>query len=417
MIMSVKSAISGARNTLKDFQSRAKSMLETFKDHYYIDSDLSSFQYTVTGIQKNLNAIQNMIQEEGKNRESSFDKQQTAKTRQAESEARQQMRLQKQLAREEAQRAYEARVAERMRREEERRRIAEEKRTKIQADFKEQENIAASVREKQKQFDEEIHAAELNLIAAIQAETSFERKLKMTERQEENARLAEMNGRSVTEIFNKEFDAVADPFLKEFAYRVAIKNENVGKSFDVLLVLAQKEYDEYKNDIAVIARQEDVYQTLRKSKRASEKALKILTDKKSKSDKQQDMLIDLAANTEIDEKVRINVLEKIKGTLRSLGFYIDDAQSVALIGDEVVLLAQKPQGETVECRSSIDGRLDYRFENYVGTDCDKDANNFVGLLEEVYGLALKQEEFIRLDGNPDRVSTSYNTASDKIKSK
>ena len=144
---------------------------------------------------------------------------------------------------------------------------------------------------------------------------------------------------------------------------------------------------------------------------APEKIEQIVSDNASGTAKEQLISAREKASDEIvDETVRKKTLGIIREIIAKHGFIIPKGGvKIQRDVDEVVVVAQRPSGETAECRISLDGKFIYHFSSADGVGCVKDASQFEEDLETVYGIRIKSRE--TLGGNPERHSAkAYNRA-------
>lgn len=110
-----------------------------------------------------------------------------------------------------------------------------------------------------------------------------------------------------------------------------------------------------------------------------------------------------ASDEIVDEQIRKKTLGIIKEIIAKHGFIIPKGGvKIQRDVDEVVVVAQRPSGETAECRISLDGKFIYHFSSTDGVGCVKDASRFEEDLEAVYGIKIKARE--TLGGNPEKHS-------------
>lgn len=102
-----------------------------------------------------------------------------------------------------------------------------------------------------------------------------------------------------------------------------------------------------------------------------------------------------------DEESRREVVRAIVESLTQEGFVVETPQRMH-DSDEVLIRARKPSGSEARFGVSLDGKMFYKFENYEGTECQKDIGKVLPLLEQVYGISLSDKRV--LWQNPDRIS-------------
>ena len=227
---------------------------------------------------------------------------------------------------------------------------------------------------------------------------------------------------SGTVVFNKElyehFNKIEDVVLKDYVYLELIKENNIGKSFDEIVKQAQSILDSEVNK-TISDNQENIIEKITKQLKCinleQDEIDKIV--KVDKFDSSSLQKIQEQTNKEIvDEHVRKEALKCIIKSIEQRGFIVDK-KNIKLQRDknQVVLVAQKVNGQTAEFQVFLDGRFIYKFDGYEGQACQKDINPFLEDLEKIYGIKVTKTE--TLWSNPDKISTmkyqTYNTNKDK----
>ncbi|AXK51046.1 hypothetical protein [Spiroplasma alleghenense] len=91
------------------------------------------------------------------------------------------------------------------------------------------------------------------------------------------------------------------------------------------------------------------------------------------------------------EVTRKEVVIKIIKAIRDVGFVVNKEDVIrAKMGSKVMILAQKPTGETAQFAVDLDGSYIYNFEGYEGKEHDYDSDDFIQKLRE-FGLATSEE--------------------------
>lgn len=227
---------------------------------------------------------------------------------------------------------------------------------------------------------------------------------------------------SGTVAFSKElyeqFNKIEDVVLKDYVYLELIKEKNIGKSFDEIVKQAQIILDSEVNK-TISDNKENIIEKITKQLKGInleqneiDKIVKV-----EKFDSFSLQKIQEQTNKEIvDEHVRKEALKCIIKSIEQRGFIVDK-KNIKLQRDknQVVLIAQKVNGQTAEFQVFLDGRFIYKFDGYEGQACQKDINPFLEDLEKIYGIKVTKSE--TLWSNPDKISTmkyqTYNTNKDK----
>lgn len=116
-------------------------------------------------------------------------------------------------------------------------------------------------------------------------------------------------------------------------------------------------------------------------------------------------------NSLIDEKVRKETVKAIIKELKFQEFIVEDPKIFGEGKDSYVLVkAKKPSGKRATCKINLQGKLNYRFDNYEGMTCIKDIEKFNVDLEKIYSVKVSDERVIW--ENPDRLSRTQSASSD-----
>lgn len=108
--------------------------------------------------------------------------------------------------------------------------------------------------------------------------------------------------------------------------------------------------------------------------------------------------LEAAENIQTEEAVRRETLKSIIGTLKQVGFLIDEP---LLRGKVVELSATRPTGERCTFYVDLQGGMEYHFDRYEGAACKKDIQTILPILQNVYGVHLSEEQ--TLWENPERL--------------
>lgn len=101
----------------------------------------------------------------------------------------------------------------------------------------------------------------------------------------------------------------------------------------------------------------------------------------------------------IDEAARKEVVKNIKASLEKQDFNIT---KIALKDGNVIIQASRPSGKTASCKVSLDGKLNYKFDNYEGMTCVEDIEKFEKEMNDIYSIKFENKKIIW--ENPDRIS-------------
>lgn len=101
----------------------------------------------------------------------------------------------------------------------------------------------------------------------------------------------------------------------------------------------------------------------------------------------------------IDEAARKEVVKCIKASLEKQEFNIT---KIALKDGNVIIQASRPSGKTASCKISLDGKLNYKFDNYEGMTCIEDIEKFEKEMNDIYSIKFETKKTIW--ENPDRIS-------------
>ncbi len=113
----------------------------------------------------------------------------------------------------------------------------------------------------------------------------------------------------------------------------------------------------------------------------------------------------------IDEEVRRETVKAIIKELKSQEFTVEKPQIFGTGKDSYVLIkAKKPSGKQATCKINLEGKLNYRFDQYEGMTCLKDIEKFNVDLEKIYSVKFSDERVIW--ENPDRLSRTQEATSD-----
>ena len=117
-------------------------------------------------------------------------------------------------------------------------------------------------------------------------------------------------------------------------------------------------------------------------------------------------IVEKATDEVVDETLRRSAVQAIVKSISSRGFVVQRGNIKHLKDEDVVLIiAQKPGGQTAEFRIDINGKFMYHFQGYEGKACEKDIGPMERDLEEVYGIKLVDRKTIW--ENPDKNMNMY----------
>jgi len=136
---------------------------------------------------------------------------------------------------------------------------------------------------------------------------------------------------------------------------------------------------------------------------SSESDEKIVNEKISEIRKESE-------NALISETARKELVKAIIQELRSQEFTVEKPKILGEGKDSYVLVkAKKPSGKQAQCKINLEGKLNYRFDNYEGMTCLKDIEKFNVDLQKIYSVNLSDERVIW--ENPDRLSRTQSVSS------
>lgn len=112
----------------------------------------------------------------------------------------------------------------------------------------------------------------------------------------------------------------------------------------------------------------------------------------------------------LKEAERREIVKSIFKQLKKQEFNVKNPQIQE--DGSVLIVASKPSGKQAKCSVSLDGKMNYRFDNYEGKSCLKDLEKFNADLASCYSIKLSDERVIW--ENPDRISHEMNATSDDL---
>lgn len=239
--------------------------------------------------------------------------------------------------------------------------------------------------------------------------------------------LAEINNSSVMNFGIRDLDE-----LKEKINSGEIKNEsNVNERLSKIVKISAQKFEQWKAEklekekINLLKKQIDssINSVQDEKFENKEKQIGIITrmqelknsvTAQSDSERIVSKLKELnseVSETLIDESVRKEMVKSIIGELRKQEFTVEKPKIIGE-GKEsyVIIKAKKPSGKTAECKVSLEGKLNYRFDKYEGMTCLKDIEKFNIDLEKIYSFNLSDERIIW--ENPDRLSRTESVSAD-----
>ena len=209
------------------------------------------------------------------------------------------------------------------------------------------------------------------------------------------------------EEFSRKLAGISDEALKGFIYLEWLDNQNVGKSFDELRVLAESKMKYGAENYFKTERKRiiaEIESEMRDAKLDNETIMSVLATDSLDAKAQVIDIRNKATEKIVTEVIRKKTLKVVMDCIRSKGFIVD-SKNIKLQKEqnEVVMLAQKASGEWAEFRVMLDGKFIYRFDGYEGQACQDDIKPFMSDLEEIYGIKVTGTQEIWK--NPDKIST------------
>ena len=143
------------------------------------------------------------------------------------------------------------------------------------------------------------------------------------------------------------------------------------------------------------AKQEEFIQRLKALQEEADKGTRSAEEIRQDAEKVENEQLEETVN----ESVRKEAVKSIYKELVKLGFKVQPPQLEA--DGCVYIKASKPAGNRVACKLSLNGKIQYRFDQYTGMSCMKDREQFNVDLERIYSVKLSDERVIW--SNPDRL--------------
>lgn len=120
-------------------------------------------------------------------------------------------------------------------------------------------------------------------------------------------------------------------------------------------------------------------------------------------EKSQELLNEISKkmDTAIEEEaVRREMVKAVYKSLQEAGFHVQKPKLVKDKGkDEVLIAASRPAGNRALFQIELDGQCTYKFDNYKGQTCQKDIQQVLPKLTDIYGVDLSEARV--LWSNPD----------------
>lgn len=120
-------------------------------------------------------------------------------------------------------------------------------------------------------------------------------------------------------------------------------------------------------------------------------------------EKSQELLNEISKqmDTAIEEEaVRREMVKAVYKSLQEAGFHVQKPKLVKDKGkDEVLIAASRPAGNRALFQIELDGQCTYKFDNYKGQTCQKDIQQVLPKLTDIYGVDLSDAHV--LWSNPD----------------
>lgn len=102
----------------------------------------------------------------------------------------------------------------------------------------------------------------------------------------------------------------------------------------------------------------------------------------------------------VDESCRREVVRAVYQSLGQAGFAVSAPRHDKSGGkDEVIVTGRRPAGALAVFRIELDGRMNYKFDQYQGSACRQDIDRVLPALQSVYGISLSDARV--LWENPD----------------
>ncbi|MBE3868609.1 hypothetical protein HJ160_05810 [Vibrio parahaemolyticus] len=119
--------------------------------------------------------------------------------------------------------------------------------------------------------------------------------------------------------------------------------------------------------------------------------------------KSQELLNEISKqmDTAIEEEaIRREMVKAVYKSLQEAGFHVQKPKLIKDKGkDEVLIAASRPAGNRALFQIELDGQCTYKFDNYKGQTCQKDIQQVLPKLTDIYGVDLSEERV--LWSNPD----------------
>ncbi|EHR6472032.1 hypothetical protein [Vibrio parahaemolyticus] len=120
-------------------------------------------------------------------------------------------------------------------------------------------------------------------------------------------------------------------------------------------------------------------------------------------EKSQELLYEISKqmDTAIEEEaIRREMVKAVYKSLQEAGFHVQKPKLIKDKGkDEVLIAASRPAGNRALFQIELDGQCTYKFDNYKGQTCQKDIQQVLPKLTDIYGVDLSEERV--LWSNPD----------------
>lgn len=270
--------------------------------------------------------------------------------------------------------------------------------------------------------------AEINSLAREIHEKQFEaqQEIMRKEREEKEAKVNEAMQtyyEMVASIKSPVVASLASNDLAQLKNRIksgSYSVENVKKDILVTIEKATTEAENWKKSVKKKRAKEIVSEELKKKLEDSQananmdkakqeefiRRIKALQEEANKGTRTAEEIRQDAKKVEneqleetVNESVRKEAVLAIYKELVKLGFKV---QTPKLEADGCVYIrASKPAGNRVSCKLSLDGHIQYRFDQYSGMSCMKDREQFNVDLAKIYSVKLSDERVIW--SNPDKL--------------
>jgi len=250
---------------------------------------------------------------------------------------------------------------------------------------KEQEKIEINQKHQQKTALQQTWQAEMH-----QWQDKLSRNLALSELSQLQKRLFSDNSELTQDEFKQQIIQIKQQAeQKAIAYRKEIDSQSQQESNADIVEQLQKDINN-----SSLSEQ--------KSQNLSEQLKSISIGNKT-DEEVKDILLTASKETDQalqDESIRKEVVKAVYKSLKEAGFIVQKPKhSKEGISDEVIIAASRPAGNRALFQINLEGKLQYKFDNYKGQTCQKDMQAVLPKLTEIYGVDLSDAHVIW--SNPD----------------